>query len=65
MTMTRFEIDFARIIGSDKRTLSDDEPEIQRDIDAELRTAELMREGSVPRRLKDAVNPDGSFKPIV
>lgn len=60
--MNRFEIDFKQILG-DKRRISDDEPPIQRDIDKE-QSSTPMREGSIPRRLKDVVNPDGSFKSI-
>lgn len=59
---SHFEFNFMRICG-DKRRISDDEPEIQREIDRE-QSSKPVREGSIPRRLKDAVNPDGSFKSI-
>jgi len=61
--VNRFEIDFKRILGEKRNRISDDEPPIQRAIDKE-QSSKPMREGSIPRRLKDAVNPDGSFKSI-
>lgn len=61
--MSRFELDFKRILGNKRNRISDNEPPIQREIDRE-QSHKPPREGSIPRTLKQAVNSDGSFKSI-